>query len=208
MTIQKEKTMDWGGITLIVDEIKVGATAPGQDGDSIEELVEGGSLDVVPGTAEAEKALILDENSAITAGIAALTVTDLTVEDDLIVTDDLTVTGLATVGETLAVTGATTLSAAVMGGVQTLTGAGAVNTTTLVTRHSNSGTAALTLANGTNGQIKTIVCTAASGESTLTPTTCTGFTTIVFDAAGESVQLVFLTTVGWMITAVNGATPA
>ena len=39
-----------------------------------------------------------------------LTADDITVSDDLAVTDDLTVTGLATVGETLGVTGAATFA--------------------------------------------------------------------------------------------------
>lgn len=54
----------------------------------------------------------------------ALTATDLTLTDDLIVGDDLTVAGLATIGETLAVTGDTTLSgAAILESTLDLTGA-------------------------------------------------------------------------------------
>jgi hypothetical protein len=73
-----------------------------------------------------------------------------------------------------------------------------------------NGVNALTLANGTNGQIKTIVCTAvtAAGTATLTPTTCSGFTTVAFTAAGQTLTLQYFTTGGWVILSVRGATPA
>ena len=71
-------------------------------------------------------------------------------------------------------------------------------------------TNSLTLANGTNGQIKTIVCTAvtAAGTATLTPTTCSGFTTVAFTAAGQTLTLQYFTTGGWHLLSVRGATPA
>jgi hypothetical protein len=86
----------------------------------------------------------------------------------------------------------------------------ACGVTTVATGFALNGVNALTLANGTNGQIKTIVCTAvtAAGTATLTPTTANGFTTVAFTAAGQTLTLQYFTTGGWVILSVRGATPA
>jgi hypothetical protein len=65
---------------------------------------------------------------------------------------------------------------------------------------------ALGLANGTPGQILTIVLgTDGGGDGTLTPTTKTGFATIVFADAGDTVSLQFIdATVGWVILGTAG----
>lgn len=117
-------------------------------------------------------------------------------------------------GGTLAVTGAATFASSVtsagamVGGVQTLAAAGAVNLTTLVTRVDSVGAIALTLADGTNGQMKIIVMGTDGGDATLTPTTKTGYSTITFNDAGDGVTLVFITTKGWIVCGNNGATLA
>ena len=56
----------------------------------------------------------------IVDAFAALNVVDLTVQDDLTVTDDVAIGGLATVGETLAVTGVVTANAGVVVDTMTL----------------------------------------------------------------------------------------
>lgn len=105
--------------------------------------------------------------------------------------------------------GAVSLVDGVMGTVQSLSGAGAVNTTQLATELTSTGGAqALTLANGTAGQIKTIVHGVDGGSMVLTPTTKTGFTTITFTNAGEGVTLQYFTTRGWMIVGLFGAVAA
>lgn len=93
-------------------------------------------------------------------------------------------------------------------GIQTLTGAGAVDVTNAVTKLVTTGANALTLANGTNGQVKTITMITDGGDGTLTPTTKTGYSTITFNDAGDSVQLQYFTTAGWLCIANNGATLA
>ena len=122
-----------------------------------------------------------------------------------------------TASGTLAVTGATTLTGnltsngALISTPQALTGAGAVNVTTLTTAVTTTAPAqALTLADGTNGQIKTIVHQALSGGGTwvLTPTTKTGYTTITSTAVGETCTLQFFTTIGWCILSLRGAIAA
>lgn len=94
------------------------------------------------------------------------------------------------------------------GNTQALSGAGAVNVTTAVTALTTTGAAqALTLANGTVGQVKTIVHVVDGGSAVLTPTTKIGFSTITFTAVGETVTLVY-TSVGWAITGISGAVAA
>ena len=93
-------------------------------------------------------------------------------------------------------------------GTQTLSGAGAVDVTNTLTSLTTTGAAqALTLANGTVGQVKIIVHAVDGGSAVLTPTTKIGFSTITFTGVGESASLVY-TSAGWAITALNGAVAA
>jgi hypothetical protein len=120
-----------------------------------------------------------------------------------VATGNLTVTGTASVS------GLTTLTGGLIGGVQALSGPGAVNLTTLTTAFTSTGTGdALTLANGTAGQVKTVVYVAeAAGGDTgiLTPTSRIGYASITLTAVGNSVTLQYLST-GWAVLAVNGST--
>ncbi len=85
-----------------------------------------------------------------------------------------------------------------------------VSVATVATGFALNGVNAATLANGTNGQIKTIVCTAVTvgGTATLTPTTANGFTTVAFTAAGQNITLQYFSVGGWVILSVRGASPA
>ena len=112
-----------------------------------------------------------------------------------------------------ATTGAITSNAsygkAIRGGVQSLSGAGAVDLDNLITELTTTGADALTLADGTtSGQIKIINMIVDGGDGTLTPTTFANGTTITFDAVGESATLVWNSTVGWIATSTVGATIA
>ena len=111
-----------------------------------------------------------------------------------------------------ATTGAITTNASlgkgITGGVQSLSGAGAVDTTNLVTELTTTGANALTLADGSAGQIKIITMIVDGGDGTLTPTTFANGTTITFDAVAESATLVWNSTIGWVATSVQGATIA
>ena len=102
-----------------------------------------------------------------------------------------------------------TYNATITGGVQALSGAGAADLTNLITElTTGAGAAAVTLANGsTSGQVKIINhIVDGGGTATVTPVTFANGTTIAFDAVGESVTLVWNSTVGWVATSVNGAT--
>lgn len=101
-------------------------------------------------------------------------------------------------------TGTQTFSGPIVGGAQALSGAGAVNTTQLVTKFTSTATGnALTLTDGVEGQIKVIVYVAeAAGADTgvLTPTNLGAGTTITFNNVGDACILQFLGTDWWAIS--------
>jgi hypothetical protein len=74
---------------------------------------------------------------------------------------------------------------------QTLTGAGAVNTTSAVTNIVTTGADALTLVDGQEGQIKYLAMKTDGGAGTLTPSNLANGTTITFDDVGDSALLLF-----------------
>ena len=111
-----------------------------------------------------------------------------------------------------ATTGAVTATASfgndVVLATQSLSGAGAVDVTNAFTQLTTTGAAqALTLANGTVGEIKIISHVVDGGSAVLTPTTKIGFSTITFTNVGDSCMLVY-TSAGWDIVALNGAVAA
>lgn len=130
---------------------------------------------------------------------------------------DMTIAGNATGGQTsqpvfvnasLSSDGVSNdqLTDPLVGRLQFLSGAGAVNLTALTTEFTSTGGGqALTLANGASGQIKTITHTVDGGSGVLTPTTKIGFSTITFTNVGDSVTLQYFkdslgtTEIGWAV---------
>lgn len=93
---------------------------------------------------------------------------------------------------------------------QSLSAAGAVNLTTSITHVTtvSSGSIALTLADGTNGQIKIVTCIVFdTNTAVLTPTNFANGSTITFNSAGDSVVLLF-TNSKWVAISNNGCTIA
>ncbi len=95
---------------------------------------------------------------------------------------------------------------------QSITGDGstssAINVTTPVTEvNATSAAAPCTLADGANGQIKTIINVSTSGTNvvTITPTNLRGYTNILLNAPGETVSCIFKNS-NWNILAGNGYT--
>ena len=120
------------------------------------------------------------------------------------------ITGNITGDVTGNVTGNVTgdLTGRVFGTVATRSGAGAVPITAGTVRLTTTAADALTLANGANGQLLTIVMAADGGDGTLTPTTKTGYNTITFNDVGDTIVLQYLTTIGWMIISNYGCSLA
>ena len=87
----------------------------------------------------------------------------------------------------------------------TISLAGAVSLTYGITWVVTSGAIALTLAAGTEGQIKFIVMKTDGGAATLTPISPANYSTIEFQDVGDSVQLLF-TNAAWHIVGSHGVT--
>jgi len=101
-------------------------------------------------------------------------------------------------------TGNQTFNGPVIGAAQALSGPGAINITQPVTKFTSTAAGnALTLADGVEGQTKTIVYVAeAAGGDTgvLTPTNLGAGTTITFNNIGDACILQFLGTDWWAIS--------
>ena len=98
------------------------------------------------------------------------------------------------------VTGNLTVSGAFIGSRQTISGAGAINLTTLYTEITTTSGDAYTLANGVIGQMKIIVMVVDGGDATITPTTFANGTRVVMDAVHDSVTLIYGAS-GWQVIA-------
>ena len=98
-----------------------------------------------------------------------------------------------------------TVSGAFIGGRQTISGAGAINLTTLYTEITTTGADAYTLANGVIGQMKIIVMVVDGGDATITPTTFANGTSVVMDAVHDSVTLIYGAS-GWQVIASRNVT--
>jgi len=163
------------------------------------------NLSQAGGLATQDTAQTLTNKTFVAPVLGAATGTSLALTGLATVGTTFGVTGATTLSSTLAVTGAATLSNALIGSVQSLSGAGAVNLTTTITKFTSTGASqALTLANGTNGQIKTIVHFVDGGSGVLTPTNLGNGTTITFTNVGDSCILQFVDT-DWWVFSLQGA---
>ncbi len=82
---------------------------------------------------------------------------------------------------------------------QTVSTTAAVSVTTALTLLTTDDTTASTLADGTIvGQIKIIVYDVDSGSTVCTPATASGFSTVTFTDAGDTIVLLWTTTRGWV----------
>ena len=97
---------------------------------------------------------------------------------------------------------------------QSITGDGSTSSAIEITNpvtevDATSGAAPVTLADGSNGQIKTIINVSSSGTNavTITPANLRGYTSIVLNAPGETVTCMFKNS-NWNIIAGNGYTTA
>ncbi len=181
-------------------------------------------------TADASAFLVTATLPAQTSGTAALSFPDFAgVADEFtfktkaqtmanktltspVISTGLTASGSAantfagSTGTFLTSTGLTTISGPAALATTTRSGPGAVPITKSTVKLTTTGVAdALTLADGVDGQIITIIHDVDGGSAVLTPTTKTGFTTVTFTAVGESVTLQFVTTRGWIVIAIVGA---
>ncbi len=82
---------------------------------------------------------------------------------------------------------------------QTVSTTAAVSVATALTLLTTTDTTASTLADGTIvGQIKIIVYDVDAGSTVCTPATASGFSTVTFTDAGDTIVLLWTTTRGWV----------
>lgn len=167
--------MDFGGLTLVVDGVRVGATKPGQAGT----LLSGSEITLLDGltggTVTASKAVVVDANK------------------DIFSFRNVGITGTQTVtaGGQIKSSVANTVYPVTLNQVQQ-----AVSTATAVTLtqyfttiDSTSGALALTLADSTvTGQVKKVQMIVDNGDATLTFNTNA---TIVFEDVGDTAELIW-----------------
>ena len=103
--------------------------------------------------------------------------------------------GLKQAAQTLTSDGSTSLTANVTSAITTIDATSSIGT--------------VTLADGSDGQIKTFINTSTAGTNiiTITPTNLRGYTSVLLNAQGESVTLLFKGS-KWNIIAGNGYTTA
>jgi len=124
--------------------------------------------------------------------------------NDLLIQSGST-TALTFSGANAAFSGNLTVAGAVIGSRQAISGAGAINLTTLFTELTTTGADAYSLANGTVGQVKIITMGVDGGNATITPTTFANGTSITMDAVHDSVTLIYGAN-GWVVLASQNIT--
>lgn len=168
------------------------ATLNPRAGGSLAELVMGSGAGAAYVTSSGAYDLILDTNQGTDSG-------NITITDGANGNITLTPNG----------TGAVSLAGKVlMPETTTSSGAGAVAVTGAIHEITTTAADALTLADGTEGQVLFVVMVTDGGDGTLTPTNLAGTaTTITFDAVGDAVTLLF-TNSEWYVVGNNGCTLA
>jgi hypothetical protein len=114
-------------------------------------------------------------------------------------------TALSMTGANVAAQGNLSVAGAFIGSRQAISGAGAINLTTLFTELTTTGTDAYSLANGTVGQVKIITMAVDGGNATITPTTFANGTSMTMDAVHDSVTLIYGAN-GWVVLASQNVT--
>lgn len=151
-----------------------------------------------------------------TTGVTDLTINPTTKESGNLIdaqvngTSKFSVTsaGAATFSGTISTTGGGAVVAsgaiyangALFASYGTRSGPGAINLSFCGAEVTTTGVAdAITLADGTAGQVMTIVHGVDGGSFVLTPATKTGWSTFTSTVVGESITVKFYTTRGWMV---------
>ena len=180
-----------GGIILQNDETITNVT----DGQVI---INGATLKVGPSDANATIASNGAHNLILQTG--ATTTGSITIADGA--NEDITIAPNGT--------GNVILDGLVQLSKQDLNAAGAIPLTTSVGEITTAGdNIALALANGEPGQVMILTMVVdGGGNAVVTPATFHDGATITFDAIGETVMLMYATTIGWTVISNNDATIA
>jgi len=139
----------------------------------------------------------VDRSTAAALAIGATNATSVVITPVTTITGALTLT--AGIAAQVIFTGTATIAA---GGTTTALDL----TKTCHNIDADAGGDTFTLADGIAGQTMFIIMKTATGVATITPATKTGFTSVTFNAAGDSVILQYFTTLGWIIMGGNSYT--
>ena len=155
--------------------------------------------------------LIATGQVVATGNVSGATGDFTSVEGDTITDGTLSINAGAITGatsgafSTTLTAGSIVTTGGITAGIQTISGPGAINLTTLYTELTTTGADAFSLANGAAGQIKIITLLVDGGNATITPTTFSNGTSITMDAANDSVTMIYGTN-GWQIIAAQAIT--
>ena len=155
--------------------------------------------------------LIATGQVVATGNVSGATGDFTSVEGDTITDGTLSINAGAITGatsgafSTTLTAGSIVTTGGITAGIQTISGPGAINLTTLYTELTTTGADAFSLANGAAGQIKLITLLVEGGTATITPTTFSNGTSITMDAANDSVTMIYGTN-GWQIIAAQAIT--
>ena len=155
--------------------------------------------------------LIATGQVVATGNVSGATGDFTSVEGDTITDGTLSINAGAITGatsgafSTTLTAGSIVTTGGITAGIQTISGPGAINLTTLYTELTTTGADAFSLANGAAGQIKIITLLVEGGNATITPTTFSNGTSITMDAANDSVTMIYGTN-GWQIIAAQAIT--
>jgi len=206
---------EWASLDVVSTTITNGS----EDGDVVISVMAGGT--VVPALTidSSDQSVTVGANSTDADGISSVRIFPVTAsKGSLVVTAvantagdfattltssaanpaTVTTTLPAKTGQLYAMAGTATTSAADSDAIPLTHGIVAKTTAAIAT--------SLTLANGEPGQeLMIYLAVDGGGAGTLTPTTTTGFTDIVFDDAGDQVVLRYIDdTIGWIILSATG----
>jgi len=132
--------------------------------------------------------------ATVIAGNAATNVLTITAGNEVITAGNLTLTA----GNIVLTAGTIIETAQAILNANT-----AISVTHGVTKIANNAGSTHTMADGVEGQRKTIVCTVYTGDAVITPDNLANGTTITFNAAGDACDMVFLGT-EWFVTNLYG----
>ena len=155
--------------------------------------------------------LIATGQVVATGNVSGATGDFTSVEGDTITDGTLSINAGAITGatsgafSTTLTAGSIVTTGGITAGIQTISGPGAINLTTLYTELTTTGADAFSLANGAAGQIKIITLLVEGGTATITPTTFSNGTSITMDAANDSVTMIYGTN-GWQVIASQAIT--
>ena len=199
LTGQRWRTL-YGKDVILDGDITVGGVVAASSGNL--EIRSPGSLsiEVAQQIYISPNTKIIFEGTTVDNFETKLSVTDPTADRDAVFPDESGNVVLDTATQTLT----NKTLGALVGTVDQITAAGAIDITTYITEITTTAATAYTLADGVLGQFKIISLIVDGGDATITPDTFATGTTITMADVNDNITLLY-TTNGWTNTANQGS---